>query len=779
MERENFYILLDLSVNPPDDDPQIIAKAIKDKQALWNLHRNHSTKGVAAEHYISMLPEIERVMNDPALRILEVDTAIRILFDREKEKYAKIDKHILLCMSKGYITDEEIFKLAKIHRIDATEIRGRIKAVDADKIKKIDEQLRIRMTKGYITEAEISQVSKIHSVEEADDIRSRTTSSVRKDAFAESDGIKPLDKSIGKIIEENLKRLSSSFLYQFLNVPFDSGLEKIEKSIDINDGGIKKTEKKDAKVTASFIPDESRYDHDVILAQSNLAELNSSIDVAGMDGIIRAEYFDTLVNLAMNIGMEVGEAEQYIAEYCKNKEWTMESKEKKISKKIRYAAGVLLIGIIAVYAIVIIAGYTMAIIDSNKKKRLENDYQLMLADFNSQKDLKQKKQVLRNFIASSPPGEFTAAAKVKMNEIARLVDQSEYDKFILEIDLLEKEKKYTRGIDACEQYLKKNPKTNFARDLKEKIIFLSRLNDDFDYEKVQEEERTLDIEPRLSVYTGYLKKHPDGQYVDIIEKKISSMSGEYYAFFTKKILIYEKNEDWQKGILLADKFIAIYKNNNRIPGIKKIQNRFHTFLWEKEAFGRLRKKAEGKKEQFAVAKQIYYDFLYAYPDTYVKEKINREIAKLDLLEKNAGIEATKIKIRNMIQQVGGGRYLDNNDGTVKDTKTGLTWSMLDSSINSAGDRLDYANAVSHVKKMRTGGYQDWRLPTRDELETIYKKKPYFPQTEAPWYWTSESYSRYSGGWSKIVDIVTSINQDASAAQRVDAREFGWVRAVRK
>ena len=779
MERENFYILLDLSVDPPEDDLQVIAKAIKDKQAIWSRQRNHPTKGVAAKNYISMLSEIRKVMKDPALRILEADAAVQIVFDKEKEKYSEIDKHISLHMSKGYITEEEIFKLAAIHRIDVNEIRSRTKAVEDDKFEKIDKQLKIRMPKGYITEAEISQLARIYSVEE-EEIRSRTTCPVRKEAFMEGDKIKPLDKSIEKIIKDNLKIVGAPSLYQFLNVSSGSSLEEIRKSIDINDGEIKKTGKKDARVTACdtllgycrtiFSSDESRYAYDMIFAQSCLAELNWSIDVAGSAGIIQAEYFDPLVKLAVDIGMEVAEAEQYILKYCKNKKWTIESPKKKISKKIRYAAGILLVAIIA--------ACTIAFIDFSKKERLKNNYQLMLADFNNQKDMKQKEQILRDFIDSSRPNEFTADAKVKINEIARLVDQDEYDKLIREIDLFEKEKKYNRAIDACGQYLKKNSKTSFMSEVKQKIIFFSNLVDYFDYPKVQETSN-LDIQSRLSAYTGYLKKHPDGKYIDFAKKMISAMSGEYYIFFTKEISIYEKNEDWQKGILLADKFIEIYKNNNRVPGVKKLQNRFRTFLWQKEAFDGLREKAEAKKEQFAEAKQIYYEFLYAYPDTYVNDKINKEIAKLEKLEKNAEIKATKTKIRNMIQQVGGNRYVDNNDGTVKDAKTGLIWSVLDSSIVLGDGCLDYDNAVSHVKKMKTGGYQDWRLPTREELETIYKKKPYFPQTEAPWYWTSKSYSRYSDGWSKMVDIVTSSNQAESAKQQVDARECGWVRAVRK
>ena len=783
MAKENFYILLELSLDPVENDPKIIESAIKHKQVEWSRLRNHPTKGVTVKNYLSMLPEIRKLMKDPFLQKAEADNAIQIIYEQEKEKYAEIDKHLAIRMSKGYLTEEEIFKLAKLHLINAKEIRKRIKIIEKDKFAKLSKQLAVRMTKGYITEDEISQLARLNSVKD-EVVRQHVTCTIRKEAFSDADNIKPLDKSIQQIIEQNLKVAGHSSLYQFLDIPSSSVLDKIQKKITEKHELIKNTGKKDAKATAGdilighcttiFSSDESRQSYDVIFAQSYLAEFNASIDVAGMDGIIRPEYFDALLKSAISLGMEGPEAEQYIERYCREKKWKIETKKKKAGKLktgnlLRYAAGIILVALISIGILVFI--------DYNKKKHIKNEYQTMLVKCNDQQDIKQKPLILRNFLESHISSPYAAEVKIKLNGIMKLIDSDEFRKLMVEVDQLVKEKKYNQTISVCRNYLKKYPKTSFAAKVKQKIKILFELIDDLDYENLQKK-AVLDIEPRLTAFTDYLKKHSDGKYVEHVRKMVSAMSGEYYIFVRNEMLAYKKNEAWEKGILLADKYIEIYKDSNRVAGIKEIRDKFRTFMWEKMTFDGLKKKAGEMDKQFTKAQQVYYDFLYAYPDTYLKYKVNEEIKKLDELKKDAVRTAKKNRIRVMIQEIGGKRYIDNNDGTVKDTKTGLIWCMFDSLIETGGC-MNYDNAVSYVKEIKTGGFNDWRLPTRDELVKIYKSKPYFPQTEALWYWTAKNYSRYSDGWSKVVDIVTSKNQETSAKKQNDARDCGWVRAVRK
>jgi len=61
-----------------------------------------------------------------------------------------------------------------------------------------------------------------------------------------------------------------------------------------------------------------------------------------------------------------------------------------------------------------------------------------------------------------------------------------------------------------------------------------------------------------------------------------------------------------------------------------------------------------------------------------------------------------------------GRFMDNGDGTVTDTKTGLMWANKDN-----GKDIDWSNAKGYCENYRGAGYTDWRMPTQDQLAGIY------------------------------------------------------------
>ena len=121
------------------------------------------------------------------------------------------------------------------------------------------------------------------------------------------------------------------------------------------------------------------------------------------------------------------------------------------------------------------------------------------------------------------------------------------------------------------------------------------------------------------------------------------------------------------------------------------------------------------------------------------------------------------------------RFVDNRDGTVTDTVTGLTWCLLDSHLDLE-TCIAYRRAKAYVQGLTTGGHADWRLPTAGELATLYKNSPFFPDSGAAWYWTSETFVR---GYHRVVDVVTS--QPETVFERTSKTEesCGAVRAVRR
>ena len=83
---------------------------------------------------------------------------------------------------------------------------------------------------------------------------------------------------------------------------------------------------------------------------------------------------------------------------------------------------------------------------------------------------------------------------------------------------------------------------------------------------------------------------------------------------------------------------------------------------------------------------------------------------------------------------------DNNDGTILDMDTGLTWQQADDDT-----RRDWKSAQRYCSELSLGGHTDWRLPGSTELASIvvYKQNPaidenLFPSSKSSHYWSASS-----------------------------------------
>jgi hypothetical protein len=61
------------------------------------------------------------------------------------------------------------------------------------------------------------------------------------------------------------------------------------------------------------------------------------------------------------------------------------------------------------------------------------------------------------------------------------------------------------------------------------------------------------------------------------------------------------------------------------------------------------------------------------------------------------------------------RFVDNGNGTVTDTVTGLMWTK---DANPLGD-LNHSEALPRIRSFSISGIGGWRLPSREELVALY------------------------------------------------------------
>jgi hypothetical protein len=119
-------------------------------------------------------------------------------------------------------------------------------------------------------------------------------------------------------------------------------------------------------------------------------------------------------------------------------------------------------------------------------------------------------------------------------------------------------------------------------------------------------------------------------------------------------------------------------------------------------------------------------------------------------------------------------YIDNGNGTVTDTSTGLMWQK-----ETPDDAKTWEQALSYCENLTLGGHTDWRLPTIKELRSLVDytrynpaiNTTYFPDTVASDYWSSTT---YADGPDYAWIVYFYGGYDVSYGKSYD----GYVRAVR-
>ena len=69
------------------------------------------------------------------------------------------------------------------------------------------------------------------------------------------------------------------------------------------------------------------------------------------------------------------------------------------------------------------------------------------------------------------------------------------------------------------------------------------------------------------------------------------------------------------------------------------------------------------------------------------------------------------------------RFNDNQDGTITDTETSLTWQKKDSrQLTGRWMHLEKSQKLAKEQNdAKTGGFNDWRVPKLEDIKTIYDK----------------------------------------------------------
>ena len=126
-------------------------------------------------------------------------------------------------------------------------------------------------------------------------------------------------------------------------------------------------------------------------------------------------------------------------------------------------------------------------------------------------------------------------------------------------------------------------------------------------------------------------------------------------------------------------------------------------------------------------------------------------------------------------------FVDNGDRTISDNATGLMWTQDDN-----GAALNWEDALAYAESADVAGYDDWRLPTTKELQSLADYSGVFPvidasvfnlteltnavgQTDYPFYWSSTT-NPY------IEALAAEVDDSDSDSDYVPGYTYAWIQS---
>lgn len=200
-----------------------------------------------------------------------------------------------------------------------------------------------------------------------------------------------------------------------------------------------------------------------------------------------------------------------------------------------------------------------------------------------------------------------------------------------------------------------------------------------------------------------------------------------------------------ESIMKSDEYIAVERTDAILEMLSKEEDYQHSGKVDDKQIGKLGKKLGVK--YVCIAEIVTYSGLNYISSRLVDVETGQPIKFKDvygdiksmskLVKMSSEIAAKLFEIDSDTNDDNDGIKTENEYVILKDYDLMVMKEDIRNNIN-------YAAAEKVCKELQIGGFTDWRLPTRDELQIIYSQKEFIGGFQDGRYWTSTKYDNIYG-----------------------------------
>ncbi len=430
----------------------------------------------------------------------------------------------------------------------------------------------------------------------------------------------------------------------------------------------------------------------------------------------------------------------------------------------------------AVLAVLIVAGgFVTYFLSSAKQNRVA--YEAFVLNVEEAGTVEQKLNLLNAYVRENPGSAHSEEVLQQIKALMKENDEKAFKAIEQTASRFTADGAFEEAARVYEKYLEENKNSQYASNASAALKALSVRMENRAFEEMKTAAEALGPE-RISLYRDFLEKYPDSPHQEDVRSLISAMEDEFFIYIERMIQENEQKQDWGECTKFSRQYLAIYPQSDHTETVTKWLVKHGDKYQASQSFDQLQRRAHRCGTNYEAALAVYADYLKAYPGTPVREKIDREIDRLQALSEQKRLADATTRMVREVTSVDSRFSIKNNETTVLDGKSRLMWCLLDSRITE-NRCLTYEEATAYVSSLETGGYDDWRLPSPEELKTLYGKTPAFPSDADTWYWSSKNEKRYVSQWIIEVLVIDPSDPNGKEALMKESWQCGAVRAVRR
>ncbi|BBO68812.1 hypothetical protein DSCA_27420 [Desulfosarcina alkanivorans] len=317
----------------------------------------------------------------------------------------------------------------------------------------------------------------------------------------------------------------------------------------------------------------------------------------------------------------------------------------------------IVLGVVIVFAIVVTGGGKLL-----RKRQVNRRYDQLIADLTVTKALDAQIVLMMQYLKAYPEDAHRSELEGRLNEAYLEIEKRDYEKTILDVNRLPIDEKFEKkALSLYTAFLSKYPQSDYVDQINDAIGGIRQLLGTAYFEDLKKVAAT-DFLERYAAYREYLAQFPDGTEREAVERMIGDLAKEYYGLLEEQTGGCDDREDWDDCIDQCDRFLSAFSNDVFAEKVMALR----TVLQDKKDVAALAARAALLADDIAGARKVYTDYLAERPATTQKEAVAGLIAALDAdLARQAAWENAAAYAKNPVNDIFSrikrlDMYLDNH-----------------------------------------------------------------------------------------------------------------------